>query len=114
MTDPQRVVFYAGLVAIVLGTLAGMFPLWKSQRLSPASIERRCYWTGCLSGAVLLFVGVLPDWRSALFVSICAVLVIVVVAFRFSTHIMVRGRVYAFMHDSRQPDPPPALRSERE
>jgi hypothetical protein len=59
-----KALLYAGMTAIALGGLGGMFPLWKSRRLSPTSIERRVYWTGCIAGSVLLFVSQLPDWRS--------------------------------------------------
>lgn len=110
----MKTLFYAGLFAIMLGGLFGMFPLWKSRRLSPASIQRRCYWTGTVVGALLLFVAVLPDWRSAVFVSLCAALVMVATAWRFTSHIRLGGRIYEFMRDSRRPDPPPALRSDSE
>ena len=101
------------MIAIALGTFASIFPLLKSRRLSPASIRRRVYWTGSVGGSLLLFVAVLPDWRSALFVSLCAVSVVLVVAFRFTRHIKIGDRVYAFSHDNRQPDPPPALSPDR-
>ena len=84
MFEPAKALFYAGIIAIAFGTAASIFPLWKSRRLSPASIQRRVYWSGSLVGSLLLFVAVLPDWRSALFVSLCAVSVVVVVAFRFT------------------------------
>ncbi|MGH3676524.1 MAG: hypothetical protein ACRDU5_12455 [Mycobacterium sp.] len=90
-----KALFYAGLTAIVLGSLAGMFPLWKSRRLSPASIRRRLFWTGSFGGALLLFVAVLPNWRSGLFVSLCALFVLVLTAFRFSTHIKIGDKIYA-------------------
>ena len=114
ITGVAKALFYAGVVAIALGTLTSLFPLWKSRRLSPASIQRRLYWTGSLGGSLLLFIALLPDWRRALFVSLCAVLVVIAVAFRFTTHIKIRDRIYAYMHDSRQPDPPPALSPDRE
>lgn len=105
----MTVLFYAGLTAIVVGTLTSLFPLWKSRTLSPSSIQRRTYWTGTVVGVLLLFAGALPDWRSALFVSLCAALVMVAAAWRFTSHIRLGGRTYQFMRDSRRPDPPPAL-----
>jgi hypothetical protein len=87
---------------------------WKSRRLSPASIQRRVYWTGTIAGALLLFAGALPGWPSAIFASACAVFVMIGTAWRFTSHIKIRGRIYEFMRDPRQPDPPPALRSDRE
>lgn len=107
--EPSRVLFYAGLAAVVVGGLLGMFPLWKSRSLSPASIQRRCYWTGCLGGPLLMFVSQLPDWRSGLFVALASLFVVVVTAYRFTSHLKIGGRVYEFMRDSRRPDPPPAL-----
>jgi MFS family permease len=105
----MRPLFYAGLIAIASGTVGSLFPLWRSRRSSPASIQRRVYWTGSLIGSALLFVAALPDWRSAVFVSLCAVFVVVVVAYRFTSHIKVGGRIYEYMRDPRKPDPPPAL-----
>jgi hypothetical protein len=105
---------FAGLAAIVLGTVTSLFPLGKSRRLSPASIQRRCYWTGAIEGTLLLFVGVLPDWRSAFFVGLCAAVVMVGTAWRFTSHLKVGGRIYAAGASTRKPDPPPALRSDGE
>jgi MFS family permease len=113
ITGVAKALCYAGLCAFVMGGLSAMLP-WKSRRLSSASIQRRIYWAGTIAGALLLFVGVLPDWRSALFVSACTILVLVVLAYRFTSHIKIRGRIYEFMRDPRQPDPPPALRSDGE
>lgn len=90
----SNTVFYAGVAAIVLGTVAGLLPM-------SASNQRRCYWTGAVVGVALLFVGTLPDWRSALFVSLCATLVVITVAWRFTSHLKVGGRVYAFMRVNR-------------
>lgn len=110
----DRVLFYAGLAAIVLAGLFGMFPLWKSRRLSPASIQRRCYWTGAIGGPLLMFVSQLPDWRSGLFVACASLLVGVLVAYRFTSHIKIGERIHAFLRDPRRPDPPPALRADGE
>ena len=113
LTGAAKALFYAGIIAIALGTLASMFPLWKSRRLSPASIQRRVYWTGSLGGSLLLFIAVLPDWPRALFVSLCAVAVVVVVAFRFTSHIKIGDGIYAYTPYHRRPDPPPALSPDR-
>ena len=107
--EPSRLLLYAGLAAMVFGGLFGMFPLWKSRTLSPASIARRCYWTGCIGGPLLMFTSQLPDWRSGLFVALASLFVVVVAAYRFTSHLKVGGRVYEFMRDPRRPDPPPAL-----
>jgi hypothetical protein len=109
--DPRvgTVLGYAGLALIVLGGLFGMFPLWRSPTLSPASIRRRSYWAGCIAGVVLLFVSQLPDWRSGAFGALAAAFVLVLMAYRFTSHIRLGGRVYQYMRDPRRPDPPPAL-----
>jgi MFS family permease len=101
--------FYAGLAAVVLGTVSGMFPLWRSRTLSPASIQRRCFWTGSIGGPLLMFVSQLPDWRSGLFVALATLSVLVLVAYRFTSHLKIGGRIYEYMRDPRRPDPPPAL-----
>ena len=51
-------------------------------------------------------------WMSGLFVGLAAVFVLVLVAFRFTTHIKIGHKIYAFMHENR-PDPPPALGPDR-
>ena len=109
--EPSRVLFYAGLAAIALGTLLGMFPLWRSATLSPASIQRRFYWTGSIVGPLLMFVSQLPDWRSGLFVALASLAVLVLVAYRFTSHLKLGGRIYEYMRDPRRPDPPPARAS---
>jgi hypothetical protein len=113
ITGVAKAMFYAGLAAIVLGGLGAMLP-WKSRRLSTASIQRRIYWTCTTVGTLLLFAAVLPDWRSALFVSACAALVMVGTAWRFTSHLKVGGRIYAARAYHRKPDPPPALQSDGE
>jgi hypothetical protein len=112
--DVSRIVFYAGLGAIVGGALLGMFPLWKSRTLSPASIQRRCYWTGAIGGPLLMFVSQFPDWKSGLFVALASLFVLVLTAWRFTSHLKVGGRIYAASAYHRKPDPPPALRSDSE
>lgn len=110
-----RFLFYTGLgPAIVLGGLFGMFPLWKSHTLSPASIQRRFYWTGAISGPLLMFVSQLPDWRSGLIVACASLFVLILVAYRFTSHIKLGGRIYEFMRHPGRADPPPALRSDGE
>ena len=88
-----------------------MFPLWRSRTLSPASIQRRSYWTGSIVGALLVFVGRLPDWRSGLAIAFAVAFVMVGTAWRFTSHLRVRDRIYAASHHNRRPDPPPALAS---
>lgn len=110
----MEALFYAGLAAIILGGVFGMFPLWQSHTLSPASIQRRFYWAGTIGGPVLMFVSQLPDWRSGLLIAGASLLVVVLLAYRFTSHIKVGGRIYEFMRDPGRPDPPPALQADGE
>src|SRR5512139_879738 len=108
------VLFYAGLAFVALGTVASLFPLWKSRRLSPASIQRRSYWTGCVVGSLLVFGSQLPDWRSAFIITVAIVFVMVLTAWRFTSHLKIGGRIYAASAYHRKPDLPPALQSDGE
>ena len=106
---------FVGNLAIglmVIGTVGGMIPLWKSARLSPDSIKRRVYWACMGATTLLLFVSVLPDWWASLFVGGGLGLSFVMVAFRWTGHIEIRGRVYSARSDERRPDRPPALSNE--
>ncbi len=104
----QQTLTYAAMGAIGVGTIFSTFPLWKSATLSPDSIERRVWWTGCAAAVVLLFFSQLPDWKSGLFVSIMTAVALFFVAGLWTNFIKINGRVYgAFSHG--RPDRPPAL-----
>ncbi|MCX2934959.1 hypothetical protein ORI20_32375 [Mycobacterium sp. CVI_P3] len=105
----QSTLAYIGLAAIIAGGILGMFPLWKSATLSPDSIERRVYWTGCAIGSVLLFFSQFPDWRQGLFFSIGAAVALLAIAFQWTNHIKINGRIYSAFNNNRRPDRPPAL-----
>lgn len=109
MSGTAKTMFYAGLALIVLGGFGSVFPLWKSRRLSPAAIRRRVFWTGAVGGCLLLFVAVLPDWRSGLFVGLGILFALAIAAFRFTSHIKIGDTIYAYSPSNRRPDPPPAL-----
>ena len=91
-----------------------MISLWKSATLSPDSIQRRVWWTGCVTGTILLGLSQLPDWRSALFVSIGFTLALLAVALFWTNFVKINGRIYAAFHLQRRPDRPPALREDQE
>lgn len=101
-----KVLGFAGLVVVVLGAIGGMLP-WKSRRLSPASTQRRLYWTGCVVGAVLVFVSQLPNPGSGLIIAFAVVFVMVGTAWRFTSHLKIGGKIYAASAYHRRPDPPP-------
>jgi hypothetical protein len=104
-----NVLLYSGLVVLLLGGLGSSFPLWKSRVLSPASIERRVYWTASSVGTILLLLSQLPDWRSGIGIAVAATLILVLVAWRFTAHLKVGGKIYSATYTNRRPDPPPAL-----
>lgn len=108
----RAVCFWVGIALMGLGTLAGSFPLWKSSSLSPDSIKRRVYWASVSMAAVMFFLSQLPDWRSGLFFGICIALGLVAIAFTWTGHIKVAGRVYSASPTLRRPDRPPALSGE--
>lgn len=101
-----------GIAFIGAGALGGTFPLWKSATLSPDAIRRRVYWTGAILGVLFLFVSQLPDLKSATLLSTGVGLGLVFIAFNWTSHIKVGGRIFAAFNSSRKPDRPPALRSD--
>jgi predicted outer membrane lipoprotein len=107
-TAASPLLFWGGLAGIALGAVLGMFPLWKSATLSPDSIERRTYWTGCGIGLSLFFLSQLPDWRLGLFLAGAFGAMVLALALRWTNHIKIAGRVIA-MPSRMGPDRPPAL-----
>lgn len=107
----QEVFGYLTLAALGAAAIFSSFPLWKSARLSPDSIERRVWWTCCAVATVSVFLSQWPQWGRALFGSIMVALALVAVAGRWTTFIKIKGRIYAA---SARPDRPPALASEDE
>lgn len=106
----QHVFGWIALVALAAGTVLSMFPLWKSATLSPDSIRRRVWWTGCAVATVSLFCSQLPYWQGGLFAAVMTGLALVAVAGFWTNFIKINGRVYgAFSQD--RPDRPPALAS---
>jgi hypothetical protein len=100
---------WVGFVLIGLGVVGGWFPVWKSAMLSPESIQRRVFWVGSALGLLALFLSLLPDLSAALFGSSAMALGIIGVAFTWTGHIKIAGRIYAALPSNREPDNPPAL-----
>ncbi len=98
--------FCSAMACIGFRAVGGWFPLRKSSTLSPDSIQRRVYWSGCAAGLLLLFIGQLPDWRAATFITAAMGLGVVATAVQFTNHLRIRGRTYAAFP---KPDRPPAL-----
>ncbi|BBY63276.1 hypothetical protein [Mycolicibacterium helvum] len=99
---------YAGLAAIVAGGILSMFPLWRSATLSPDSIERRVYWTGCAIGITLLFCSQIPNWGQGVFFALGTAVAVLAIAFQWTNHIKINGRIYSAFNNNRRPDRPPA------
>ena len=83
-----------------------MFPLWKSATLSPDSIECRVDWTGCAIGTPLLFLSQFPDWPRGLFFAGGAAVALLAIAFQWTNHIKINGRIYSAFNNNRRPDRP--------
>ncbi|MCX2934780.1 hypothetical protein ORI20_31430 [Mycobacterium sp. CVI_P3] len=104
----QHVFGWTALIAFAAGTILSMFPLWKSATLSPDSIKRRVWWTGCAIVTVSLFWSQLPYWQGGLFVSVMTALGLFAVAGFWANFIKINRRIYgAFAYD--RPDRPPTL-----
>ena len=110
----QQAIGYTAVAALACGTLLSSFPLWKSATLSPDSIERRVWWTGCAIAIPLMFLSQLPNWHGGLFVAIMASVTLVGIAFFWTNRIKINGRIYAAFSLNRRPDRPPALANDEE
>lgn len=105
----EAVSIVCAAVCFAIGIVGSVVPAFKSRKLSPASIQRRFYWAGCVSALALLFAASLNKWPSNLFlIFVCATVAISIAFFRTS-HIKINGRVWAAYAVLRRPDPPPAL-----
>ncbi|MET0900704.1 MAG: hypothetical protein ABWY45_22550 [Mycobacterium sp.] len=102
----------AVLTALVIGAVGGSVPLWKSATLSPDSVERLVYWSCSAVVVVLGSVSQLPYWQGAFFVGGCSAIALAGIAFYWTNHVKIGGRVYAAFEHNRRPDRPPALSSE--
>ena len=97
------------LTPVPMQLSACWFPLWKSARLSPDSIQRRVYWTCSTLAALFCFLAELPDLQAGLFIGTGVGLTLVAIALYWTNHVKVRGRVYSALPSNRRPDRPPAL-----
>lgn len=97
------------VIPFVVGFIGSEFAPWKSARLSPESIKRRCYWAGVGGFLVCLFCSQLPDWKDGLAGAGVFLFSFVVLAFFRSSHIKIGGKIIAAWPSYRRPDRPPAL-----
>ncbi|WP_163806421.1 hypothetical protein [Mycolicibacterium anyangense] len=110
----QQALGYAAVAALAGGTIFSSFPLWKSETLSPDSIERRVWWAGCTIAIPLMFLSQLPNWRGGLFVAIMASVTLCGIAFFWTNRIKIHGRIYAAFAINRRADRPPALADDQD
>jgi hypothetical protein len=90
MTTTSTVLLVAGALALVLGAAV---PGWDSSSASKLTVKRRIYWGGAVVGAVLLFLGGLPDLQSSVaFVGAAAILMVGFAYFR-TPYITIGGQV---------------------
>lgn len=107
----QEVFGYSAIAALGAAAVFSSFPLWKSAKLSPDSIQRRVWWSCCAAATVSVFFSQLPYWPGGLFAATMTALALIAIAGFRTNFIKINGRVYgAFSQD--QPDRPPALARE--
>ncbi|MCV7151409.1 hypothetical protein [Mycolicibacterium pyrenivorans] len=104
MTTVSSVLLGTGALALLL---AAAVPGWDTARLPKRAVKRRVYWAGTVVGAVLLFLGGLPDVQSSVaFVAAAAILMIGWAYFR-TPNIKLGGHIRSAYAPHREPDPPP-------
>jgi len=105
----ETAIILCAAASFVVGIVGSVFPILKSRELSTASIQRRFYWTGCVSALALLFLAGLDRWRSNLFLILICGTVVIAIAFFRTSHIKINGRIWAAYSVLRRPDTPPAV-----
>ncbi|MCX2934958.1 hypothetical protein ORI20_32370 [Mycobacterium sp. CVI_P3] len=100
--------------AIAIGVIGSTRAPFKSRTMSPDSIERWFYWTGCVVACVLVFVSQWPNVSRGLFGGVGGGIALVAIAFLRTNHLKIGGRIYAAFDIFRHPDRPPALAPEDE
>ncbi|MGB3483800.1 MAG: hypothetical protein WBB07_16495 [Mycobacterium sp.] len=110
---PRTSLWWIGIAALVIGGAGSVFPFWKSAEISPDAIMRRFYWTGTSICTLCIFLYGAPNWGGAVFGSVLFGLCFVFSAFFRSSHIKIRGRIFAASAEHRRPDRPPALSDEK-
>ena len=103
MTTVSVLLLAAGALSLILAVAV---PGRDTALLPKRAVKRRIYWTGSAVGAVLLFLGGLPDVQSSIaFVMAAAILMIGSAYFR-TPYIKIGGRIRSAYAPHREPDPP--------
>lgn len=105
----NALLMWIALAALAIGVIGSTHAPFKSRTLSPDSIERRLYWTGCVVACTLVFISQWPDIIRGLFGSVAGGIALAAIAFLRTNHLKIGGLVYAAFDTFRRPDRPPAL-----
>lgn len=95
-------VFFVVAMAFLAFTVIGPM-LVRSNR----GRERHLFWIGVIGIAVSVFCAGLPYWKQSIAMSLFALAFMTASAYRDSSYIKIRGRIYAFHAWDREPDSPP-------
>ncbi len=103
MTTLSQLLLGAGAVALVL---AAAVPGWETAHSSRRAVKRRIYWAGAAVGAVLLFLGGLPDVQSSVAFMLAATILMTGWAYFRTPNIKIGGQIRSADAAHRKPDPP--------
>ncbi|MDZ4268504.1 MAG: hypothetical protein U1D00_22900 [Mycobacterium sp.] len=104
MTTTSVVLLAAGTAALLL---AAAVPGRDTARLPKRAVKRRIYWTGTAVGALLLFLGGLPDLQSSIAFVLAAAILMIGSAYFRTPYLKIGGRIRSAYAPHREPDPPP-------
>ena len=105
MTTLSQLLLGAGALALALAAAA---PGWDTASSTKRAVKRRIYWAGTAVGAVLVFLGGLPDVQSAVAFVLAAAILMIGWAYFRTPHIKIGGQIRSAYAPHREPDPPPA------
>ncbi len=103
MTTLSQVLLGAGALALAL---AAAVPGWDTAHVPKRAVKRRIYWAGAAVGAVLLFLGGLPDVQSSVALVLAAAILMTGWAYIRTPNIKIGGQIRSAYPPHREPDPP--------
>ena len=103
MTTTSTVLLSAGAVILLAAIVV---PGWDTATLPKRVVKRRLYWAGAGFGALLLFLGGLPDLQSAVAFLAAAAIMMTGWAYFRTPNIKLGGRIHSADATQREPDPP--------
>ena len=90
-------------LGMVLALISICVPMWWSKA---DTAMRRLFWIATVMTVVSFFIGVWPEWQAGLTFSAALGGLLLLVAFRFTSHLRFRGRIFAL--PGNRPDRPPS------